>query len=161
MSAITLDAAIVALTIAVNNSDTSTDDLTLHMRGMSDIPPELAVGDYPCHFPQPDGNFWKENDTEPGVFDNITGREFSQYSLNYYMALAPVGSVRGPWELYANAINLTITLKEKVRGIDLRSLTKVSGITVSGIKVLRDAADHPFHGCTVQVSAQEYIGELE
>ena len=59
MSAIDLDAAIAALTITVQSSDTDMDDLTLHMRGMSDIPPELAVGDYPCHFPQPDGNFWK------------------------------------------------------------------------------------------------------
>lgn len=161
MSAIDLDTAIAALSIVVANSDTTKGNLTLNMLDMLNIPPELAVGDYPCHFPQPDGNFWKENDTEPGVFDNITGREYSQYSLNYYMALAPVGSVRGPWELYANAINLTLALKEQVRGIDLRSLTKISGVIVSGVKVLRDASDHQFYGCTVQVNAQEYIGELE
>ena len=161
MSAITLDAALAALVISVADSDTTKGALVMHMRAMNNIPPELAEVDYPCHFPQPDGNFWKENDTEPGVFDNVTGREFSQYSLNYYMALAPVGSVRGPWELYANAINLTLALKEKVRGIDLKSLTKISGIIVSGVKVLRDASDHPFYGCTVQVNAQEYIGELE
>jgi hypothetical protein len=161
MSAIDLDAAIAVLVVTVSNYDTTKGNLTLNMRDMNNVPPELALVDYPCLFPNPDGNFWKENDTEPGVFDNITGREYSQYSLNYLLALAPLGSVRGPWELYTNSIRLTIALKEKIRGIDLKTLTKVSGVAVSGVRVLEDAGGHKFHGCTVAVSAQEYIGELE
>lgn len=160
MSVVDLDTAIGNLGISVSNSDTALGALVLNMRNMSNIPPELAEVDYPCHFPNPDGNFWKENDTTPGVFDNVTGREFSQYSLNYLMALAPVGAVRGPWELYANAINLTIALKEKIRGLDIK-MTKISGIVVSGVRNLKDAAGKSFYGCTVQVNAQEYIPELE
>ena len=159
MSAIDLDAAIAALVITVPDSDTTKGNLTLHMRDMNHIPPELAEVDYPCFFPQPDGNFYKENDTTPGVFDQMVGREYSQFSLNYYLALAAVGSGRGIWEYYANSINLSVALKEKIRGIDLRTLTKIAGVTITGVRVLRDAADHPFHGCAVAVSAQEYLPE--
>jgi len=160
MSVIDLDTAINKLVVTVANYDTTKGNLTLHIRDMNNVPPELAEVDYPCLFPDPDGNFWKENDTTPGVFDNVTGREFSQYSLNYRMALVPLGSVRGPWELYTNSIRLTLALKELIRGLDL-SMTKISGIAVSGVKVLTDAGGNKFHGCTVQVSAQEYVPELE
>jgi len=160
MSAVDLDAAISQLVVLVPNFDTTLGALVMSMRDMNNVPPELSEVDYPCLFPDPDGNFWKETDTTPGVFDNATGRELSSFSLNYRMALAPLGSVRGPWELYGNAINLTIALKESVRGIDL-PMTKISGITVSGVKTLADASNNKFYGCTVAISAQEYIRELE
>ena len=156
MTAITLDAKIAALTITAPNSDAKMPDLTLNIRDMKNIPPELALTDYPCLFPQPDGNYWRDNSTTPGVFDSMNGREFDQFNLNYYLALAPVGSVRGPWELYADALNLGIALKEAIRCID-DQMTKISGVAISGVKVLQDAAGGRFYGCTVAISAQEYI----
>ena len=160
MSAIDLDTAIAKLVVTVNNSDTSLSPLALHIFSMTAIPPELAEVDFPALFPRPDGEFWKENDTTPGTFDNVTGREFSQYSLTYLLALSPVGAVRGPWEVYGNAIALAVALKEAIRGLDIK-MTKVSAVVVSGVKTLLDASGKAFQGCVVTVSAQEYLPEQE
>jgi hypothetical protein len=160
MSEIELDDAVAALTVTVANVDKTAAALVLHIRDRNNVPPELADVDYPCLFPSPHGDFWREVSSTPGVFDNETGREYSQYSLNYLLALVPVGAVRGPWEVYGNALALALALKLAVRGIDL-TMTKISGISISGVKVLTDAAGKSFLGCQVAISAQEYSPELE
>jgi hypothetical protein len=158
MSIIDLDDAISQLTVTVNNSDTDMADLTLHIFTRKNVPLALAETDYPALFPDP-REYWKEQDTTPGVFDNVTGREFSVTGAVYDLALAPVGAIRGPWEAYDNAINLTLALKELIRGIDL-PMTKISGISISGVIPMKDASDNSFWGCKVGIAMQEYIQEL-
>ena len=160
MSEVDLDNAVAMLSVTVHNVDITAPDIALHIRDRNNIPPELAEVDYPCLFPSPHGDFWRESSSTPGVFDNVTGREFNQYGLTYMLALVPVGTVCGPWEVYGNALNLAIALKLAVRGIDV-PMTKVSGITISGVKTLTDAAGKSFLGCLVVITAQEYSPELE
>lgn len=145
MTASSLDTAIAGMTVT-----------GLRFFSVSLMPQEIAPSQCPAMFPAPDG-WLGEQDTTPGVFDNIVSvLKQHNYTLTYRLAYAPAGSGRGLADHYSGIADMTQAIQKALFQID-QTMTTIERVTVSQFGTIKDPADNSFYGCTVTVSAREYM----
>lgn len=152
MSEITLDAAIGALSVSITTPIVK----TLRIFSLAAIPQEVFERDCPVLFPAPSG--WLGQSTSiPGNFDNvIAGRIAYNHTLTYILAYAEAGSGRGLSDFYSGMAALRLALIQKIARIDLTAMS-IKSVACSQFGQLQDPAGKAFYGCTVTVTALEYI----
>lgn len=155
MSAITLDTAIGALSVTATLPDGSTKALTI--KTITTLPSVDYSRD--CPILHPDQTNWLgQQSATPGNFDNvIAGRIQNTITLNYRLLYEQAGAGRGLADFYANMAALSLSLRQKIFGIDLPAMS-IRQVSISQFGPITDPVGKSFYGSLVTVTALEYEG---
>lgn len=130
---------------------------TLTVLGLSETPDAIDQRTCPVMFTDPEQTITNFTTSRTGMGPGTGDVHGYNYTLNYYVAIAPVGSGRGLEDIMPDLIAWAALIVSTIADADDTLLTSNNvAADVGIIGTLTDPVGHVFHGLRISVRVEEF-----